>query len=320
MGSHPIALPMLELLSKKMPEISLVGIISQPDRRSGRGQHLLPNPISAWALENAIPLGRPDKPSDETVAWIQNRQCDIILVMAYGYILRKNIREAVPSGIYNLHASLLPRFRGAAPIEAALASGITETGISLMEVAQGMDAGDVFATQPVAISPEDNAESLTQKLSLAARDIVRDQFLSLCRGTLSRQAQDPSKITYCRKLEKEDRFLDFTQPAKVLLNRIRALSPHLGCIIEVGNECYKIESTRTVSQTAYSSGMIFLDKENLCVACGSREALVIDLIQKPGGKKMPTKRFLQGNRGFLNAGCVKNHSPMKPFESSVFPF
>ncbi len=303
-----------------MPEISLVGIISQPDRRSGRGQHLLSNPISAWALENAIPLDRPDKPSDETVAWIQNRQCDIILVMAYGHILRKNVRGAAPLGIYNLHASLLPRFRGAAPIEAALASGVTETGISLMEVVQGMDAGDVFATQPIAISPEDNAESLTQKLSLTARDIVRDQFLSLCHGMLPRRTQDPKKITYCRKLEKEDRFLDFTQPAKVLLNRIRALSPLPGCIIEVGNECYKIESTHIISQTVHSPGTIFLDKENLCVACGFREALVIDLIQKPGGKKMPPKLFLQGNCGFLNAGCVKNHSPMKPFESPVFPF
>lgn len=319
MGSHPIALPMLELL-KTMPDVSLVGIVSQPDQRSGRGQHRSPNPISAWALLNDIPLDRPEKPSEDTVAWIQAQACDLILVMAYGHILRKNIREAAPLGIYNLHASLLPRFRGAAPIEAALASGVTETGISLMEVVKAMDAGDVFATQSVKISSEDNADTLTQKLALAARDIVQKNFLPLCRRELERHIQDPEQITYCRKIEKEDRFLDWSQPAEVLLNRIRALTPHPGCLIEVGDKMYKIESLSAIIQKNYAPGGIFFDQKRLSIACGMQQALVVEQIQKSGGRKMPAEQFLQGNRYLLEHHFVRNYTPMKPFESLVFPF
>lgn len=320
MGSHPIALHLLNFLFQDK-RVSLAGIVSQPDRPSGRGHKCLPNPISQWALEKNVPLFRPEKPREETVAWMKDQGCALILVMAYGHILGKAVRETPHLGIYNLHASLLPRFRGAAPIEAAIASGVKETGISLMEVVKEMDAGDVFATEMVKIEERDSSESVTGKLSLAAKIIVEKNLEGLINHTLSRQAQDLEQVTFCRKIEKEDSYLNFEEPASVLVNRIRSLTPRPGCTMICSGQPYKIESYKWTEQNKYRPCGLFIAEDGaLCVACGRNTALVIDQIQRPGGKKLPTAEFLRGDRTLINVGRVENFSDMRPFEAKVFPF
>ena len=318
MGSHRIALPLLDFLSDSSL-FQLTGVVSQPDRRSGRGQHISSNAVVAWANQRGISVNCPEKPSVETVEWMRNQGCDLILVMAYGHILGKSIRELPPLGIYNLHASLLPRFRGAAPIEAAIASGENYTGVSLMEVVKAMDAGDVFDTRSVAIETEDNSATIVDKLSYAARDLIKDNGQRICDRNLTRSPQDIEKVTYCRKIDREDSFLDFNQPAKALVDRIRALTPKPGCVIVVQGQNYKIESYEWIENVDLAPGTIFKDK-HLCVACGNHEAIIIRKIQKPNGKMLPADLFLNGDRVLLQAGKVDSWRPMKTFESKIFPF
>jgi methionyl-tRNA formyltransferase len=177
MWSHPIALPVLEqlLLGKGGKRGFLNGIVTQPDRRSVRGHKLLSNPVAEWAVERNIPLFRPEKPKEETVRWMEELGCDLILVMASGHILGKAVRELPGLGIFNFHASLLPRFRWAGPIEATIASGVSETEISLMEVVKEMEA--------VAIESGDNSAAVTQQLWQASQDILKRSFHSLLEGT-----------------------------------------------------------------------------------------------------------------------------------------
>jgi methionyl-tRNA formyltransferase len=321
MGSHSIALPLLEhLLLGGEEGIILSGIVTQPDRRSGRGQKLLPNAVAQWALEHTIPLFRPEKPREETIRWMGELGCDLILVMAYGHILGRAIRELPARGIFNFHASLLPRFRGAAPIEAAIASGVSETGISLMEVVKEMDAGDVLDREAVAIEGGDNAASVTQKLSLAAKEILKRNLHSLLEGTFRREVQDPSAVTFCRKIEKEDMGLNFHRPARELIWRIRALTPHLGCVICVGGEFCKIESERWLEDVDCEPCQIFLQNDHWCIGCGQRSAIVIGRLQKPGKKMLPVGVFFNGHREFFGHRMAENFAAMEPFESKIFPF
>jgi methionyl-tRNA formyltransferase len=321
MGSHPIALPLLEhLLLSGGEDVALSGIVTQPDRKSGRGQRQLPNPIARWAMVHSIPLLRPEKPREEAIQWMEERGCDLILVMAYGHILGKAVRELPGRGIFNFHASLLPRFRGAAPIEAAIASGVSETGISLMEVVKEMDAGDVVDREAVAIESGDHAASLSQKLSRAAEVVLKRNLHSLLEGTFEREVQDPAAVTFCRKIEKEDGELNFFCPAKELIFRIRALTPRPGCVIRLGEKSYKITSDRWLGDVPCEPCQIFLHGNLWCIGCGQRSAIVIDCLQQPGKKMLPVDVFLMGNREFLRQQRVENFAAMRPFESKTFPF
>jgi methionyl-tRNA formyltransferase len=271
-------------------------------------------------MEHTIPLFRPEKPKGETVQWMGELGCDLILVMAYGHILGQAVRELPGLGIFNFHASLLPRFRGAAPIEAAIASGVSETGISLMEVVKEMDAGDVLDREAVAIESGDNAASVTQKLSQAAKEILKRNLHSLLEGTFKREVQDPSGVTFCRKIEREDMGLNFYRPARELIWRIRALTPHPGCIICVGGEFCKIESEQWIEDVTCEPCQIFLHRDRWCIGCGQRSAIVMGRLQKPGKKMLPVEVFFNGHREIFEHRRVENFGAMKPFESSVFPF
>jgi methionyl-tRNA formyltransferase len=321
MGSHPIALPLLEyLFSQNSNQIVLSGIVTQPDRRSGRGQKVSPNSIAHWGARYSVPLFQPEKPGVETIEWMKEKGCDLILVMAYGHILGKAIRELPTQGIFNFHASLLPRFRGAAPIEAAIASGVSETGIALMEVIKEMDAGDVLDQEIVAIEDRDNLESIAQKLSFAAQTVLKRNLHALLNGTFTRTIQDLTQVTFCRKIEKDDVRLNFLRPAEELVFRIRALTPHPGCVIYINHEIYKIESYQWIGNVTCKPCQIFEYENQLCIGCGDRSAIVIERLQKPYGKMLPVEVFLNGNGDFLKYQRVENFDAMKPFEGKVFPF
>ena len=164
LGSDEIALPVLNYLQTGCSSVSISAVLTQPDRRSGRGRKLAPNAIKAWANTNSIPCHSPEKPGADDCDWLKEQKIDILLVMAYGHILKKSFLEVAPSGCYNLHASLLPKYRGASPIETAIAQGEKQTGVTLMKVVPRMDAGPIIDSEGVEISEKDNGQNLRNNL------------------------------------------------------------------------------------------------------------------------------------------------------------
>lgn len=282
---------------------------------------MTPTIISQWAMDHHIPLHRPEKLNEHTIAWLQEHSCDLLLVMAYGHMIGKAIQEFPKLGIFNFHASLLPRFRGATPIEAALASGIEETGVTLMEIVQAMDAGDILGSTSVPIAFHDTQVELTDKLSHAACSLCEKFLPQLLSGNITRMPQPNEGITFCRKLETQDRFLDFHAPAEVLHRRIRALTPRPGCILEVGNQPLKIIATDVDERMLYDDKpgtLVAMPHHNAAIVTGDRKRLLLKEIQAPGGKRMFMTSFLLGHS--LPWGIILPSHPMKPLEHTSFPF
>lgn len=320
MGSDPIALPLLNYLySHSESDYQLVGIISQPDRPSGRGHKISSNPISTWALERNLPLFRPEKPSETELTWLKDTAIDLVLVMAYGHIIKKNFLDIPPLGMLNFHASLLPAYRGASPIESAIASGEHKTGISLMQMVAKMDAGDVLDQETVLISGFDTSASVRLKLADACIPLIARNINVILEGKSVFTPQDESKVTYTRKINKEDGWLNFNVPAKELDCRVRALSPWPGGFFKVGETVIKIGSCEPleINQKALPGTVIGLDQKGLLVATGGEGGLRLTALQRPGGKMLPIHDFL---RGFpLNKSTKIESGPMLPLVSNV-PF
>lgn len=324
MGSDPIALPLLNYLySQKGAEYQLIGVISQPDRPSGRGHKISPNPISAWALERDIALFRPEKPSEVELTWLKEASIDLVLVMAYGHIIKQNFLDAPPLGMLNFHGSLLPQYRGASPVEAAIASGDAVTGISLMQMVAKMDAGGVMDQEKVKITNEDTSESLRLKLADCCVPLITRNLPIILKRTHTFVSQDESKVTYTRKISKEDGWLNFNNPAKVLNCRIRALTPWPGgyfktkdTIIKIG-QCVALDEDHELDAgTVIGSSQ--KGEKGLLVAT-SKGTLCLKTLQRPGGKMLPIDEFL---RGFsIERGTLLESGPMNPLVSNTpFPW
>jgi methionyl-tRNA formyltransferase len=313
-GSHGISLPLLNFLYHS-ESVELAGIVSQVDKPAGRGQKLSPTKVSKFANGNGIPLLTPPKPDDATVSWIGSIGCDIILVMAYGHILRENILTIPPLGIYNFHASFLPKYRGAFSIETAIACGESETGVSLMEMVAEMDAGGVTDVERVPIHGSNNCGDVVENIAAACPILLRRNLEKMCTGTLEFTEQNPGSATFTGKLSKKDGFLDFSQPAVVLRDRVRALSPHIGCAIDYGNVLLKIGSTSVefFSPSAHKPGEVVCANSNgIKIATGDGYLIIYEL-QKPGGKMLSAGNFISGFS--MKPGEIV---PSHPFRRLVF--
>ncbi|MGE9294216.1 MAG: methionyl-tRNA formyltransferase, partial [Puniceicoccales bacterium] len=242
MGSDAIALPLLDWLHAHSAShgAALVAVYSQPDRPKGRGKKLSPNPVSAWALDKGIALFRPEKPTSEDAAWLREQGIDLALVMAYGHILRKSLLAVPPRGFVNFHASLLPKFRGASPVESSVATGEAETGVTLMEITPPMDEGPACDVERVAIEPSDTGGSMREKLAAACPALIARNLTALLDGSATFIEQDHASATYCRKLVKADGALDFLASAKTLVARINGLDPWPGCFADHGETRLKL--------------------------------------------------------------------------------
>ncbi|MGF1449726.1 MAG: methionyl-tRNA formyltransferase [Opitutales bacterium] len=312
MGSDPIGLPVLRLLAAKAQAgvLRLAGVISQPDRPSGRGKKLQPNAISACALAHGWTLLRPEKPRAETVAWLRDQHVDLIVVMAYGHILKNDLLVVPRRAIVNLHASLLPAYRGASPVETAVARGETQTGVSLMRIVQRMDAGAVCDVARVPVSPSDTGGSVREKLAEASAPLVERNLDALLAGQTRFVEQDEAHASYCRKLTRADGQLDFAQDAVTLAARIRGLDPWPGCFVALDDGTQlKARGAQAVEETTPDApGTILgLDGDALAIATG-RGTLRIERLQRPGGKLLPAPEFLRGYS--LETGTVLQSMPM----------
>ncbi|MDR2673768.1 MAG: methionyl-tRNA formyltransferase [Opitutaceae bacterium] len=241
LGSDPIALPLLDWLAdgEGRAHAQLAAIYTQPDRPVGRGQKIQPNPVKIWALARGLPVFQPERLAPAVRDGFAALAPDLALVMAYGHILRDDFIATPRLGTLNLHASLLPAWRGASPIQTAIAAGERETGVSLMRIVRRLDAGPVADAERVTIAPLDTALDVERKLAAACVPLLARALPRLLAGALPFIPQDDARATCCRRLVKADGVLDFRAPAAALAARINGLYPWPACSVEINGQPVK---------------------------------------------------------------------------------
>jgi len=312
-GSDAIAVPALEYLHWA-EGVELVAVVSQPDRPSGRGRHLHANPVSAWAIAHGVALLQPEKPGPEEAAWLHSQHLDLALVMAYGHILRREMLDVALRGSWNLHASLLPAYRGASPVEAALVAGEIETGVSLMSMVEKMDAGPVAAAVHVPIQKTDASPVLRERIAHACVPLLQRHLAALGGKSCRTVSQDESRATYTRKLDKADTHVDFSASAAELECRVRALQPWPGVTIEHAGRALKIGAVEVLSEEVSGAPGTVLraGDKGVDVATG-KGVLRLLTLQRPGGRMLPAEEFLRGY-GLKAGECLPSRA-MRPLVS-----
>ncbi len=295
-----IALPAFRHLLVNGPHP--LALVTQPDKPIGRHQQLTPPQIKVEALAAGIPVFQPDKIGDITEE-LAAMQPEIIVVMAYGQILRKPILTLPSQAIINLHASLLPRFRGAACIQAAIDAGDAETGITVMHVIRELDAGDMILSQKIPITAQETGGSLHDRLAELAPATLAEALVKLADGSAERIPQEDAASSYISKLERDAGQLDWTQDATALERRIRAYDPWPGTFtrwIEEGREKrLKIFPPTSVIDISLAAGEVSIIEGQLIMGCGNR-ALRLEVVQPEGGKRMSAADYLRGRKPAAN--------------------
>jgi methionyl-tRNA formyltransferase len=320
MGSDPIALPLLDWLAGEGGALaSIAAVYTQPDRPVGRGLKIATGPVKQWAVEHGITLRQPEKLSPDERDWLAAQQADVVLVLAYGHILNEVFIATPRLGTLNLHASILPQYRGASPIQTAIAQGEAETGITLMRIVRKLDAGPVADQVRAPIAPLDTAPEVERKLAAACVPLLARALPRLRDGTLTFAPQDEAGATYCRRLVKDDGRLDFAAPAKALAARINGLFPWPGCGVEIGGLPVKFGLADLVGGSGPGSScravgeVLGADGDGLLVATGNG-ILRLRKLQRPGGRMLSAAEFL---RGFPVPPATRLPSaPMTPLAAS----
>lgn len=297
MGSPEFAVPILIALAS---QYELVGVITQPDRPAGRGNILTPPPIKLTAQSLGIPVFQPERlRRPEAFAVLEAWAPDLIIVAAFGQILRQNVLDLPKFGCINVHGSLLPRWRGAAPIQAAILNGDRTTGITIMKMDAGIDTGDILAKQSAPIEPDDNADTMIQKLSQIGAALLLETLPSYLDGTLIPVPQEHDQATYAPMIKKEDGLLDFSLEADYLARKVRAYTSSPGTYFLLNNQMIKvIQAHPTYQPGAVPAKHAVIDH---FPAIGTGNGwLVLKTIQPSGKKPMSGADYLRGARNWLS--------------------
>ena len=302
-GTPEFARTALEQLLRAGFEIPLV--LTQPDRPAGRGMKLQPSPVKQLAQAHGVGVAQPRSlrldgkfPEEAAAARavIAQAHADVMVVAAYGLILPAWVLQAPRLGCLNIHASLLPRWRGAAPIHRAIEAGDAETGVTIMQMDEGLDTGDMLLRERVAITAQDTTASLHDKLaSLGGRLIVEALELAAC-GGLAPVPQPAEGVTYAHKIDKAEAAIDWRLAADVIERRIRAFDPFPGAVAQIHGEPLKIWHAQSVTQgrgSVQPGTIVAVDEHGIGVACGQGR-LEITQLQRAGGKRLPAQEFLRG--------------------------
>ncbi|MGB0409817.1 MAG: methionyl-tRNA formyltransferase [Opitutales bacterium] len=294
-GSDDICLPGLRFLHEQCRELcEIVAVVSQPDRRQGRGKRLQQNPVAAYASENRLHLLQPPKPDAALGEFLRVQGVELAFVMAYGHFIGKSVREAPTHGMLNFHGSILPAYRGASPVEAAIANGESETGVCLMQVVREMDAGSVADCEKVGIDDVDTAVDLRARIGEAVVPLLKRNLKAALSAELVFAEQDHSAATYCRKIAKNDAALDFYLPARLIDCRLRAFTPWPGGYFDHEGTRLKVGRAGWIPVTAGDpEGTIVSVGESLDVATSDGILQIFEL-QRPGGRMIPVKDFVRG--------------------------
>jgi methionyl-tRNA formyltransferase len=287
-GTGAIGVPVVRMLHEKH---DLVGIVTQPDKPAGRKQMMTPPPIKAAMADRAPPIFQPRRiRSDDAIAQIRKLGPEVIVVMAYGQILPRGVLEIPRLACLNLHASLLPRWRGAAPIQAAIAAGDHETGITVIYMDEGLDTGEILLKREIKIAPDETGGSLHERLAELAPETLDDALGLLEKGSAPRIPQDNSQAIYAPKLEREDGRIDWNEPAEVIERKIRAFNPWPGAFTMIrdartnGERALKIFRVAIVSPE--QTGLIFKTAD---------AAIAPMEVQLAGSRRMSAEQFMRGH-------------------------
>ncbi len=291
-GTPDFAAAALAALIEAGHEIALV--LTQPDRPSGRGMKLTASPVKQLALQHGLPVYQPEKLRlPEQQAPVAAVQADVMIVAAYGLILPQAVLDMPRLGCLNIHGSLLPRWRGAAPIQRAILAGDAETGITIMQMDAGLDTGDMLSMHPVRIEATDNATSLHDKLAVTGAAAVVSALADLPRLQAARQSQPAEGVTYAEKLRKEESLIDWQHSAEALDRMIRAFNPFPSAQTTLAGEALKIWRAEPVIGTGQPGEIIKADRHGLVVATGEGALQLLE-VQKAGGKRMDAAALLAG--------------------------
>lgn len=296
MGTPEFSVPILQALIED-ETIEVIGVVSQPDRKVGRKQILTPPPVKQLAIEHNLPVFQPEKlsGSEEMQALIE-MDADLIVTAAYGQFVPTKLLNAPKHRSINVHASLLPKYRGAAPIHYAVLKGEEKTGVTIMYMEKVMDAGDIISQREIPITDEDDTGQLFEKLSLVGRDLLMDTLPSIFAGENESIKQDEKQVTFSPMISREQEQIDWTNTAREIFNHIRALRPAPGAYTLLDGERFKIwDSVEVNEETSKTPGTIHaIDKNNLQVACGEGTVLSLKEVQPAGKKRLNVVNYLAG--------------------------
>ncbi|MBE6636706.1 MAG: methionyl-tRNA formyltransferase [Ruminococcaceae bacterium] len=275
-----------------------LAVVTQPDKPKGRGYALTPPEVKVYAEQVGLPVYQPETLRDEAFQMLlAELDPAMIVVAAYGKILPKSVLDYPPYGCINVHGSLLPKYRGAAPIQRALIEGETETGVTIMYMAEGLDTGDMLYKTVVPITADDTFETLFDKMAAAGAEALMTAIPKIVDGTIRPEAQDDSLSTYAAKIEKGDCRLDFSASAAAVHNRIRGLSPFPLASTVRGNTVLKLVKSRLTDRaSAKPCGSLLAEGGSLFVVCGDRLCVEILELLPAGKKRMSAADYLRGNR------------------------
>lgn len=301
-GTSDFAVPALKRLQK-----DVVLVVSQPDRPSGRGMKTHPSPVKQCATDFGLPVETPEKSrAPDFVERLKATRADAFIVASYGQILSKAVLAVPEHGCFNLHGSVLPKYRGAAPIQYSLLNGDATTGVTLMLMDAGMDTGDMIATSEIQIKPDETAGELHDRLAVVAADLVDEWVVRICTGQFPKTAQDEAEATYAPKVEKRDAELRFDRPANKEFDRYRAFTPFPGAWIETSSGRLKVK-TAALSREIAEPGKVVEVKPSLKVAFQGG-SMIWQTVQPEGRKPVTGAEFANGAR-------IKTEDCLKPKES-----
>lgn len=297
-GTPQFAVPTLEKLVAEKFSVQLV--ITNPDEPRGRGHKVLPSPVKEAAVKHGLPVYQPARlKTDEAREHISQFKPDAIVIVAYGHIVPQWMIDVPPLGCINLHASILPKYRGAAPINWAIINGEKETGVTTMKIDAGMDTGDMLLEHREPLRDDDTTETLGERLSLTGADLMIETLRRLERGEITPQPQDSSQATMAPKLRKEDGLIDWNRPAPEIARRVRGLIPWPGAFTSFRGKqlhLWRAEAIPAAGHSQLAPGTITTEVAQFAVTCGEGTLLAIHEVQLEGRKRLRAREFMNGAR------------------------
>jgi methionyl-tRNA formyltransferase len=297
LGTPAFAVPTLLRMAESGHQV--LAVVTQPDRPRGRGQHPSPPPVKEAAARMGLPVYQPERIRlPEAVEFLRALAAEAMVVVGYGQIIPQSVIDLAPLGIVNVHASLLPKYRGAGPVQWAILNGETRTGVTTMRIDAGLDTGDMLLQTETEIGPDENAVELAQRLAAMGAELLVETLAGLAAGSIVPQKQDSSQATWARLLKKEDGLIDWSQPAQSIHNRVRGLQPWPGAYTTFRGQTLHVWKTRvhtSVDTADRSVCATFRSLKPLVVSCGS-SALELLEVQIEGRKRISAADFANGQR------------------------
>jgi methionyl-tRNA formyltransferase len=293
LGTPEFAVPSLVALAA---EHDVAAVFTQPDRPKGRGNQLAESPVKAAARELGITVHQPERVRrPESVELLRSLAADLMVVVGYGQIIPQSIIDLPRHGILNVHASLLPKYRGAAPIQWAIANGDLETGVTIMQIDAGLDTGDMLLKEQVAIGPEETAPELSARLAPLGARLLRETIQEIAAGTISREKQNNADATLAPILKKEDGLVEWLMPASQIDSRLRGFTPWPGAYTSFRGQQLSITRTKPAAEEmGLTPGRLRAAKRQLFAGCGEHTTLELLEVQPAGKKRMNAEAFLNG--------------------------